>query len=164
MLRASNFCLLPPDFGLLPSAVVALFAVIALGTFGSVPGAARPQPAQPTRSVWDGVYTDEQAARGEVLYVETCLTCHGEGMQGGDEVPSLSGGDFTASWNGVTLGDMLERQRISMPFDDPGTLSRQRNADVIAYILQFNGFPAGEFELPRQDPLLQQILFEALKR
>ena len=77
--------------------------------------------------------------------------------------PPLTGGIFTANWDGLTIGDLADRIRVSMPFDRPGTLSRQDNADVVAYILRFNQFPAGKDELPRDIPALKQILFKAMK-
>jgi len=82
-------------------------------------------------------------------------------MTGIDSAPPLTGGKFAANWNGVNLGDMVERIRISMPQNSPGTLSRADVADVTAYLLQQNGFPAGESELPRQTALLKTIAYEA---
>lgn len=117
----------------------------------------------PSRSSWDGVYTLEQAARGQAGYSVACLSCHGEQLDGFDAAPGLRGGRFLSSWNGVNLGDMLERTRITMPLESPGTLSRQEVADVLAYILSMNGFPAGEGELPRQTAILRGISFEAMQ-
>lgn len=82
-------------------------------------------------------------------------------MSGIDSAPPLTGGKFAANWNGVTLGNMVERIRISMPQNNPGSLSRAEIADVTAYILQQNGFPPGESELPRQTALLSVISYEA---
>jgi len=75
--------------------------------------------------------------------------------------PALTGGAFMANWDGLTVGDLFDRIRVSMPADRPGTLSRQENADIIAYILRFNQFPAGKEELPREVQALKQILFKA---
>ena len=75
--------------------------------------------------------------------------------------PALTGGAFTANWDGLTIGDLVERIRISMPLDRPGLLSRQENVDVVAYILRFNQFPSGKEELPRDVQVLKQILFKA---
>jgi hypothetical protein len=63
----------------------------------------------------------------------------------------------------VALGDMVERMRVSMPLDNPATLSRQQTADVLAYILSVNEFPAGTTDLPRQTEILNQIQFRATK-
>jgi mono/diheme cytochrome c family protein len=117
----------------------------------------------PARSTWDGVYSAEQAARGGELYVGACAQCHGPQLGGIDGASALTGGGFASNWNGVTLGDMVERIRISMPQNAPGSLSRQQVADVLAYILRANGFPPGPKELPRQTAFLKQIAYQAYK-
>ena len=117
----------------------------------------------PTRSVWDGVYTPAQATRGQTLYNKECSGCHGQSLSGGEEAPPLSGGAFMANWNGLTVGDLFERIRVSMPEGRPGTLSRQQNADVLAYILTGNQFPAGKAELNKETELLKQIKFESTR-
>ena len=68
-----------------------------------------------------------------------------------------------ANWDGLTVGDLADRIRISMPLNSPGSLSRQQNADVIAYIFQFNQFPSGKEELPREALAMKQILFKAAR-
>ena len=50
--------------------------------------------------------------------------------------PGLTGGEFTSNWNDLSLGDLFERMRISMPQNAPGSLSRQQNADILAFVLQ----------------------------
>lgn len=121
------------------------------------------EPPSSERSVWDGVYTEEQAKRGESLYEKQCSTCHGDKLAGRESAPPLIGGAFMANWNGLTLGDLFERIRRTMPQDSPGKLSRQQNADVLAYVLNFNKFPAGKTELYRQAEMLKEIRFEAAK-
>ncbi len=115
------------------------------------------------RTVWDGVYTDEQAKRGEAVFVESCSNCHGRNLEGADMTPPLTGGVFMSNWDGLTVGDLYDRIRMSMPLDRPGSLSRQENADALAYILRFDQFPAGKAELPRDVQALKQILFKAAK-
>jgi hypothetical protein len=75
--------------------------------------------------------------------------------------PPLTGSAFTANWDGLTLGDLAERIRISMPLNAPGTLTRQQTADVIAFILRFNQFPTGKEELSREVLAMKQIVFKA---
>jgi mono/diheme cytochrome c family protein len=128
-----------------------------------VPLAAATFWAQTTKSVWDGVYTDEQSKRGEAIGREECVRCHGQGLSGGEEAPPLAGAGFVANWNGLTMGDLFERIRISMPTDAPGRLTRQENADVLAYMLSLNKFPPGKTELDRGLEALKQIKFEATK-
>jgi quinoprotein glucose dehydrogenase len=122
------------------------------------------EPAQETtKSVWDGVYTEEQANRGRQGYSDHCASCHGPELTGGEMAPALAGGDFLAGWDGLTMGDLFERIRISMPQDSPGSLSGQQNADILAFMLASNKFPAGQTELARDAMILKTIKFEARK-
>ena len=66
-------------------------------------------------------------------------------------------------WDSVTLADMVDRVKISMPLSNPGSLSRQQVVDVLSYILSVNGVPAGDAELPPEPVKLSQILFRASK-
>lgn len=116
--------------------------------------------AQSARTTWDGVYTEAQAARGAALYAQNCAMCHGPSL-GGAEGPPLSGVEFGGNWNGLALSDLFDRVRTSMPPDDPGRLSAQEKADVLAHVLSVNKFPAGTTELPRDAQLLGQIKFLA---
>jgi mono/diheme cytochrome c family protein len=150
-------------------AAAAVISITAIGALWSWPGsrAAYGQepagsPAQP-RSIWDGVYTKEQARRGDEPYHSQCASCHGETLGGGEAAPPLAGGEFLSNWNGLTLGDLFERIRISMPQDHPGILSREQKADILSYILSVNKFPAGKRELPHQTEVLKEIRFEASK-
>jgi S-disulfanyl-L-cysteine oxidoreductase SoxD len=118
---------------------------------------------QTAASVWDGVFTEDQAKRGQALYTRECASCHGSELSGGEEAPPLSGGAFMSNWSGLTVGELFERVRVSMPEGRPGTLSRQQNADIVAYLLSFNQFPAGKAELQKDTELLKQIRLEAQK-
>jgi S-disulfanyl-L-cysteine oxidoreductase SoxD len=116
-----------------------------------------------TRSVWDGVYTADQAKRGETAYNTNCASCHGDQLSGAEMAPPLAGGEFMSNWNGLTVGDLYDRIRTTMPASKPGSLGRETNADIVAYILAFNKFPAGDTELPHQSEALKQIKLEAEK-
>jgi len=107
--------------------------------------------------VWDGIFSDEQAARGKKLYVSSCSSCHMEGLQGADLAPALKGEDFVLRWVGYSMQDMFSTISTKMPSDDPGRLSPQVNADIVAYLLQVNKFPAGHDELKPDTPLLKGI-------
>lgn len=122
-----------------------------------------PAPQNQQRTVWDGVYNGEQAKRGEAVYVKECANCHGRDLEGADMTPGLTGAAFMANWDTLTVGDLFDRIRISMPQNSPGTLSRQENVDVVAYLLRFNEFPSGAEELPREVQTLKQILFKATR-
>ena len=115
------------------------------------------------RTVWSGVFTAAQADRGGAVYAQSCANCHGAGLEGADMSPALAGAAFMASWNDLTLGDLFERIRISMPADRPGTLSRPQMADVIAFVLRANQFPAGATELPAETPALRGMKFVMVK-
>ncbi|MGA2214103.1 MAG: c-type cytochrome [Bryobacteraceae bacterium] len=133
---------------------------IALGLFMIV---AATVCAQTAASVWDGVYTPEQAGRGKAVYQKECASCHGATLNGSGQAPPLSGADFKSNWNGQTADDLFEKMQTTMPGDQPGRLSRAQNADILAFLLASNGFPAGSKELPSEAAALQKIRFEVTK-
>lgn len=137
---------------------VALVGICVIGVTGSP---ARVE-AQGTRSIWDGIYTSEQAARGGQLYEAWCASCHGGELEGGETAPALVGGEFMWAWNGLSVGDLFERLRVSMPEGNPGDMSRSQKADVLAFLLSRNGAPEGGEELRDRTPLLKPISFDAL--
>jgi len=104
-----------------------------------------PAHAQETKSVWDGVYTSAQAARGEAVYSAECARCHRDDLAGYNG--ALVGGRFMDRWREDTLESFYNLTRNSMPRNAPGSLSDAAYLDVVAYILKFNKFPAGEQEL-----------------
>ncbi len=128
--------------------------------FGAVVVASREQPA---RTVWDGVYTEAQAKRGAALYDVHCASCHGPAGAGGGLAPALVGSAFAANYDGLTVADLFERNRRTMPVGEEGTLSREETADITAYMLQCNGFPAGKEELPSEVHALRGIAYLATK-
>jgi len=137
---------------------IAVAAIVAL----SVGGASYSMlDAQTTPSVWDGVYTDAQATRGAALFDRECAGCHGPNGEGGGMAPALIGAAFTANYDGQTVGDLFERNRTTMPVGREGQLNAQANADITAFMLQVNKFPAGDGELPAQSMALKQIAFVA---
>lgn len=113
--------------------------------------------AQTSRSVWDGVYTQEQATRGKALYAGQCAKCHGAALEGGDETPGLTGEKFLANWSSHSVDELFESVRTTMPADRAGTLSRPNNADLLAYLFSVNKIPAGGAELSTQSEALKQI-------
>jgi len=115
------------------------------------------------RTVWDSVYSDSQATRGQSLYSKVCSRCHQDALTGQDDAPPLAGKPFFDGWNNKSLGALNERISSSMPSDDPGSLSKQDVADVISYILRFNSFPAGSTELPPQPDVLKDITIVSVK-
>ena len=122
--------------------------------------AAQDSSTSGTRSVWDGVYTEDQAKRGEASYKIGCSSCHGETMKGAGESPALAGMKFMSNWSGLPLSDLYERIRRTMPQDNPARITRQQKVEILAYILSMNKFPSGNTDLPRQPELLRLIRIE----
>jgi S-disulfanyl-L-cysteine oxidoreductase SoxD len=112
-------------------------------------GIAAAASAQMPSSVWQGVYTPEQATRGA--------------LNGTGEAPALVGGEFISHWDTLTLGDLFDRVRTTMPQNQPKSLSRDEYADVLAYLLQYNGFPEGTAPLDRRSEVLATITITAEK-
>lgn len=100
-------------------------------------------------------FTTEQAARGAAQYRVNCSSCHGTQLEG-VFAPGLSGGELFGSWN--TAGDLYDFFSVSMPPTAPGRLSDQAYTDILAFILSFNGYPAGEEELPTDSELFHEIV------
>jgi mono/diheme cytochrome c family protein len=139
------------------------FALVLMAATAAIASALLAFSSMQSRSIWDGVYTEEQATRGSEIYLKDCSSCHGEDLMGRDESTPLAGALFLSNWDGLTVGDLYDRVRVSMPQDNPGKLSRQETADVLAYVFQVNQFPAGEAELARQTEVLKEIRLVATK-
>ena len=109
--------------------------------------------AGPMASVWDGVFTEAQAARGEAVYAGACALCHGRRLNGAPDdpdmrsTPPLARARFVRVWEGRSLATLFEYTRATMPEDNPSSLTDQENVDVIAYVLSVGGMPAGDDEL-----------------
>jgi S-disulfanyl-L-cysteine oxidoreductase SoxD len=116
-----------------------------------------PRPA-PARTTLEGVYTDDEAARGKAQYNTTCSACHMEDLSGSGQALPLAGDAFMDIWEGQTMNDFLELVQGTMPQDKPGSLTASQALDVISYILQQNKFPAGKEELKNDPDALKSIL------
>ena len=92
----------------------------------------------------NGAFTEAQAQKGKELYTRHCGSCHGSDLAGGPAMPSLKGAAFMAGWNGRTLSELYAYMRTAMPPGNAGILSDQQYTDVIAYLMQRNGFKAGD--------------------
>jgi S-disulfanyl-L-cysteine oxidoreductase SoxD len=136
------------------STVAALAAVVGGGAF-----------AQP-RSTRDGVFTAEQAARGQVAYTGPCDRCHGYKLDGASDdpdmlpAPPVAGPKFVRKWNGRTLSALFDYLRATMPANNPGYLPDTEVIDIVAYMLAASGMPAGEDWLPVDAEALAQVLIE----
>lgn len=90
------------------------------------------------KTVWDGVYTDSQAARGEDAFAVYCFSCHKNGFRGQA---------FMKSWGQDKVSSLFNFIKANMPAGSPGVASEREYLDVVAYILSTNGFPAGGEDL-----------------
>ena len=114
--------------------------------------------AQQPKSVLEGVFTDEQAKRGEKVFTDSCATCHGPKLMGTDTGgPPLSGPDFVNGWKDMSLGALLNKINMDMPSNAPGTLTPEQYADVLAYVLNYNKYPKGQKELAKDPEELRPI-------
>jgi mono/diheme cytochrome c family protein len=111
------------------------------------------------KTTLDGVYTEAQAKRGEAVYTRVCAGCHQPDLSGDGQTPALTGKDFNMDWIDLSLGDLFERTRISMPADKPGSLAPADVADVIAFLLSKGTFPTGASELAPDLAALKTIKF-----
>jgi cytochrome c len=120
--------------------------------------------AQDKRSVWDGIYSDEQAARGKDEYEYNCGNCHIHDLSGDSikDVPALAGPDFMAKWSGKSVKELLDYIATNMPQDSRGTLGGKTYADITAYVLKVNTFPAGA-EALADSPRLASTMVEREK-
>lgn len=104
-------------------------------------------------SMWDGVYTTEQAERGKTAYLSPCGLCHGRRLDGAPDdadmrpAPPLARAKFIRNWNGRSLATLFEYARATMPQSNPGYMDEQSYVDIIAYMLSTTGAPPGEDEL-----------------
>ena len=133
---------------------------VALGA-GALIGPLEPAVhAQSPRTAEDGVYSAEQAKRGQALFKGTCVACHGPTLRGGVG-PALTGTNFMGIWGAVPLSELVSKIQGTMPQNDPGTLTPQDATDVVAYLLQVGKFPAGQAELSIDEGELKQIRMAA---
>jgi len=138
----------------LPAIVLALLLVLPL----AMSQADADQDA--STSIWDGVFNEEQVARGEEQYTQHCASCHGDDLRGRNMAANLTSMQFFLQWHGQPVYDYFDRIRKTMPQGAPNSLSTQAYVDIVAYIMHFNGVPAGESELEAVDAVLQQIVIE----
>lgn len=125
---------------------------------------ARLADAEPAVSVWDGVFTEDQAARGRQVYFGACGLCHGRRLNGAPDdpdmlsTPPLARARFLRVWEGRSLATLLAYTRLTMPEDNPGSLTEEEYADVVAYMLSMSRMPAGDDELPPDARSLAHVI------
>ena len=134
-----------------------LFLCLATAAIGTPHDAMTDDATGPVASIWDGVFTDAQAKRGQAAYTGPCDRCHGYKLDGASDdpdmlpTPPVAGPKFLRDWDGRSVAELIEYTRATMPENNPGFLSDQEFVDVIAYMRSVGGAPAGAEEL-RPDP------------
>ena len=136
----------------IPTGVAAQTAPPSTGSAGNT-------PPQSRKTVWEGVFSEEQAKRGEALYMKSCTQCHRNDLSGTtSDGPPLKGLDFFIRWRGQTIAEMLDAIREIMPANNPGALAPQTYVDIISFLFKSNGVPIGDTDLRADPDTLQQIL------
>jgi len=110
------------------------------------------------RTIWDGVFTEAQATRGQSAYKQSCAPCHKADLLGDTGAPALAGPDFFSRWNGSSADDLVKTIRASMPQDAPDTLGTQTYVDLVTFLIKSNGGPAGASELSMDSAALKQVM------
>jgi mono/diheme cytochrome c family protein len=119
---------------------------------GGAAGWQEPPSQAPARSTQAGVYTAEQATRGQSTFGTICTGCH--------TTSTYSAPSFVRRWDGRPLGELYAIIADTMPEDAPGSLTAKESAQVLAYLLKLNRMPAGSEELPADADELQKIRFQ----
>lgn len=112
------------------------------------------------RSVWDGVFSEAQAARGKGVYEAQCAFCHQSDLRGQGFASALVEDAFTSRWQDGNLGDLFTIVKVTMPQDNPASLTDEEYAAIVAYLLQANRYPAGQQELHPDPPALKEVVFK----
>jgi mono/diheme cytochrome c family protein len=136
---------------------LALF-VAGVAHLNALTPASRPQADRPQTTTLEGVYTRDQAKRGAAEYSKACASCHLEDLSGQHTSPPLAGETFTLRFEALSLADLFERVKTTMPQGAVGSLTDQAYADVIAYILQANRYRPGAQELTSDVERLRTII------
>jgi cytochrome c len=127
-----------------------------------------------TNTIWDGIYTEEQARRGEQVFKSECGYCHRADLTGGflddgvGRAPALAGprafgSSLAERWKDLTIGDMVATIAATMPRQKPASLTVQAYVDVVSYLFSKNDIPAGSRELPVDVETLGQLLITQKK-
>ena len=111
------------------------------------------------RSVWSGVYTDDQAMAGEKIYYARCSSCHGDELGGIERAPAPAGAPFLDTWRGRNLRRLFDRLD-EMPPTEPKSLSPADAVAVMAFLLRSSEIPSGPTALPADRAQLGDITFE----
>lgn len=130
---------------------LAVAAGLALAATGA---SAQGKGDAPVRTTLDGVFSADQATRGQAAFQERCAACHAPGY--------FTASAFRQSWAGRAVYYLFNTIRNTMPEDSPGSLRPREVADLLAYILRLNTYPEGPEPLPDDTDALRLIVWEAL--
>jgi len=133
------------------------FLKIAVAFFCGAVAIAGTQQSAPPKKIWDGVFNATQTLRGKAEYDQTCSRCHNLALIGSERGPAIKGPEFLEHYEKGTVADLFIKIRDTMPEGGPGTLNEDAKLDILTYILQQNGFPAGPGELKKDLGLLSDI-------
>ncbi len=131
-----------------------LFAAVGATVALAFPLALASVDARQMKNASEGVYTAAQATRGSTLYDTSCASCH--------ELSKFKGPEFVKAWTDKPMTE-LHAAVISMPMDAPGSMKPQEYADIIAYFLSLNGYPAGQAELAGTDAAIKGVKIDVKK-
>jgi quinoprotein glucose dehydrogenase len=112
------------------------------------------------RTVWDGVYSEAQAARGKTAYDAQCAFCHQADLRGQGFATGLVEDVFASRWRDGNLGDLFTIVKVTMPQDKPASLTDDEYAAIVAYLLQANRYPSGQQELRPDPAALKEVVFK----
>lgn len=114
--------------------------------------------AQESHPLLQGIYTADQASNGESAFMASCASCHANDLRGNSNSPGLVGMGFLFLWEDRPLSELFEKMRSEMPTDRPGSLPTAQYLDLLAFILQSNGYPAGSTALATESVQNSDIL------
>jgi quinoprotein glucose dehydrogenase len=132
--------------------------ILVAGSLIGKPGAL--SSAQQPRTVSNGVYTADQATRGGAAYQKSCSVCHLEDLSGDQFATPLVGETFAQRWKDSNVGELFTAVKGTMPANSPGSLADETYADILAYLLTMNKYPAGGQELGTNAQELTKITFK----
>jgi cytochrome c553 len=132
-----------------------LFTLTPFFLFGMTPLHSSEQSSSP--GIWEGIYIEAQAIRGQTVYQAECASCHRQDLTGQDMSPSLVGVGFSFKWQGRNVQELYASMRYGMPQTAPGSLSNRAYTDLTAFLLFSNGFPSGDVELSADEDELALI-------
>jgi S-disulfanyl-L-cysteine oxidoreductase SoxD len=139
------------------AACVWLLALLVTAWAASNPGV---RAAQAGKTVWDAIYTEAQAERGKDAYEKDCAFCHLSDLAGQGFAPPLIEDTFKQRWEDGTLNDLYVVIKATMPQDKPDSLTADTYADIVAFLLKSNKYPAGQQELKPDAAEMKGVTFK----